>query len=29
MNVQLLGWWTDETKDYKLKDMENSKIIVS
>jgi len=29
VKVWLLRWWTDETKEYRLKNMENSKVIVS
>jgi len=29
VKVRLLGWWTDETKEYRLEDMENSKVITS
>ena len=29
VKVQLLGWWTDETKGYQLEDIENGKLITS
>jgi len=29
VKVQLLEWWTDETKGYRLEDMENNKLIAS
>ena len=29
VNVQMLGWWTNETKEYRLEDLENKKLITS
>lgn len=29
VRVHLLGWWTDETKGYRLEDLENGKLITS
>jgi len=29
VKVRMLGWWVDESKGYRLEDLENSKLIAS